>query len=229
MPPIEANDKCGTLTWDSLADSQHRQTVQEESAAGENAILKRGVSNIETDYKSSLGMRFSCSTVSPFEAAMLEHVRSFGLCRPKKKDHALAVLLFCALLCAPSPSFASSGAADGIMPVNPKAVLLEIGRRGGSLTSHGDGKTLTTPSGDVTDDAKSLRHTVEGPPGRFPYLCSLRMAGIRKHECTPTPTPTPTPETTPTPSPVEETPSPVTEPTPPPPPPLSQNELYNVR
>ena len=126
---------------------------------------------------------FDCFSV---EAAMLEHVRSFGLCRPKKKDHALAVLLFCALLCAPSPSFASSGAADGIMPVNPKAVRLEIGRRGGSLTSHGDMKTLTAPSGDVTDDAKSLRHTVEGSPGRFPYLCSLRMAGSRKHECTAT-------------------------------------------
>ena len=119
---------------------------------------------------------------------MLEHVRSFGLCRPKKKDHALAVLLFCALLCAPSPTFASSGAADGIMSVNPKAVFPEISRRGGflSLISYGDGKTLTPSSGDVTDDANSLCHRVEGSPGRFPYLCSLRMAGSRKHECTAT-------------------------------------------
>ena len=119
---------------------------------------------------------------------MLEHIRSFGPCCLKKKNHALAILLFCALLCAPSPTFASSGVADDIVSVSPTALCLEIGRRGGflSLISYGDGKTLTPSSGDVTDDANSLCHRVEGSPSRFSYLCSLRMAGTREHECTAT-------------------------------------------
>ena len=116
------------------------------------------------------------------------NVCSSALCRLRRRGRAFAILLFCLLLCASSPSFASSGAADGIVSVNPTAVCLEIGRRGGLLppVSYGDGKTLTPSSGEVTDDENSLCHRVEGSTGRFPYLCSLRMAGTREHECTAT-------------------------------------------
>ena len=35
----------------------------------------------------------------------------------------------------------------------------------------------------MNDDESSMCHKVEGYPGRFPYLCSLRMPGSRKHSC----------------------------------------------
>ena len=48
------------------------------------------------------------------------YVFSSRLCRLKKSSRAFAILLLCALLYSPSPTFASSGAIDGIMPVDPK-------------------------------------------------------------------------------------------------------------
>ena len=56
---------------------------------------------------------------------MLEHIRSVASCRLKKKGRAFAILFLCALLYSPSPTFASSGAIDGIMPVDPKTASVQ--------------------------------------------------------------------------------------------------------
>ena len=119
---------------------------------------------------------------------MLEHVRLFGPCCLKKKDHAFSILLLCVLLCGPSPTFASSGAVEGILPSTLTLLCPGFGRRDGflSLISNGDEKISAPLSGDVTDDENGLCHRIEGSPGRFPYLCSLRLAGSRNHECTAT-------------------------------------------